>query len=75
MNAISADPGAHAGHTTVKHDEPTIAKRRRRAIIATAGAAFLGLYVLGVSWFANQLQSDMQRNLQLAPAVQDVAHR
>lgn len=74
LNAIGADARAHARHAP-RRDDAGHARRRRRAILATVGAAFLGLYVLGVSWFANELQSDMQRNLQLAPAVQDVAHR
>ena len=70
MNAVTA----HARHHAAS-DEATHARRRRKAIIAAIGAGFLGLYVMGVTWFANELQSDMQRNLQLAPAVQDVAHR
>lgn len=74
MNAITADARNHAARSG-RHDEATLARRRRRAIIVSAGATFLGLYVLGVGWFANELQTDMQRNLQLAPAVQDVAHR
>ena len=51
--------------------QPVACPSRQAAI----GAGFLGLYVMGVTWFANELQTDMQRNLQLAPAVQDVAHR
>lgn len=70
MNATAAHARPHAAS-----DDATHARRRRRAIIAAIGAGFLGLYVLGVTWFANELQSDMQRNLQFAPAVQDVAHR
>lgn len=75
MNAVSAGARIHARHPAGHRDGTLPARRRRRAIIATAGVAFLGLYVLGISWFANELQSDMQRNLQLDPAVQDVAHR
>ena len=74
MNAITADARDPAARPA-RHDAATPARRRRRAIIGIGGAAFLGLYVLGVGWFANELQTDMQRNLQLAPAVQDVAHR
>lgn len=70
MNAITAPSRPHAASDSATH-----ARRRRRAIFATVGAGFLGLYVLGVTWFANELQADMQRNLQLAPAVQDVEHR
>ncbi|HET8819850.1 MAG TPA: hypothetical protein VFM73_09950 [Xanthomonadaceae bacterium] len=70
MNAITAPARPHADN-----DSATNARWRRRAIVATIGAGFLGLYVLGVTWFANELQTDMQRNLQLAPAVQDVEHR
>lgn len=75
MNAVSAGAHVHARRPDGRHDTTGRARHRRRAIIATVGATFLGLYVLGVSWFANELQADMQRNLQLAPAVQDVAHR
>ncbi len=50
-------------------------KHRRRAILGAVAATFLGLYVLGVSWFANELGSEMERSLQVAPAVQDVEHR
>ena len=75
MNAISADARVPARSRAPRQDDATLARRRRRAILASIAAAFLGIYVLGVSWFANQLQSDMQRNLQLAPAVEDVAHR
>lgn len=75
MNAVSAGTRMHARHPAGHRDATVPARRRRRAILATVGATFLGLYVLGISWFANELQSDMQRNLQLAPAVQDVAHR
>lgn len=71
MNAIPANVRHHAAH----HDQANHAKRRRRVILAAVGATFLGLYVLGVSWFANELGTDMQRSLQVAPAVQDVAHR
>ena len=71
MNATTP----HARHTAVRHDDATHARRRRRTIIATVCAAFLGLYVLGVGWFANELGTDMQRSLQIAPAVQDVEHR
>ena len=70
MNAVTANASTHPAS-----DNATHARWRRRAIIAAVGAGFLGLYVLGVTWFANELQTDMQRNLQLAPAVQDVAHR
>lgn len=70
MNAISA----HAPHPAAR-DDATHARRRRRTIIASVGAAFLGAYVLGVTWFANELQTEMQRNLQGAPAVEDVQHR
>ena len=70
MNAVTANARTHASSDTAHH-----ARWRRKAIIAAIGAGFLGLYVMGVTWFANELQSDMQRNLQLAPAVQDVAHR
>lgn len=71
MNATTA----HARHTAVRHDDAIHARRRRRTILAAVGATFLGLYVLGVSWFANELGTDMQRSLQIAPAVQDVEHR
>ena len=71
MNAISAN----APHPAARDDHATHARRRRRTIIASVAAAFLGAYVLGVSWFANQLQADMQRNLQGAPAIEDVQHR
>ena len=72
MNAISA----HATHhPATREDDATHARRRRRTIIASVGAAFLGVYVLGVSWFANELQTEMQRNLQGAPAVVDIEHR
>lgn len=71
MNAITA----HPRHTTARHDDAIAARRRRRAIVATVCTTLLGLYVLGVSWFANELGTDMQRTLQVAPAVQDVAHR
>lgn len=70
MNAITAHV-RHAARSDASHYQ----KHRRRAIFATIGATFLGLYVLGVSWIANELGTDMQRSLQLAPAVQDVAHR
>lgn len=75
MNAVSAGARIHVRHRAEHHDGAARARRRRRAIIATVGATFLGLYVLGISWFANELQADMQRNLQLAPAIQDVQHR
>ena len=73
MNAISAD--AHVPNRRTTRDEASLARRHRRGADDRAAAAFLGIYVLGVGWFANELTSDMQRNLQLAPAVQDVAHR
>ena len=71
MNAITAN----APHTASRADKTGHPKHRRRAIFAAVGATFLGLYVLGVSWFANELGSEMQRSLQIAPAVQDVEHR
>lgn len=70
MNAITA----HVPHPARRNGSPH-PKHRRRAIFAVVAATFLGLYVLGVSWFANELGSEMQRNLQIAPAVQDVEHR
>lgn len=70
MNAITA----HARHAA-RNNGSGHPKHRRRTIFAAVGAALLGLYVLGVSWFANELGSEMQRNLQIAPAVQDVEHR
>lgn len=74
MNATATHARPHARpHAT--NEQATHARRRRRSIVAAVGAGFLGLYVLGVSWFANELGADMQRNLQLAPAVEDVAHR
>ena len=73
MNAITAH--AHVSTRHASADDATLVRRRRRAIIGTVAAAFLGAYVLGVSWFASELTTDMERNLQLAPAVQDVAHR
>ena len=71
MSAIPANVRHHAAHRA-QANHP---KRRRRAILAAVGATFLGLYVLGISWFANELGTDMQRSLQVAPAAQDVAHR
>jgi len=50
-------------------------RRRRWTIGLSVGGAFLGVYVLGLVWFANALQADMQGTLQLAPVVQDTAHR
>ena len=70
MNAITAN----ARHSAPRRQEAQ-PKHRRRAVFATVAATFLGLYVLGVSWIANELGTDMQRSLQIAPAVQDVAHR
>ena len=70
MNAITAN----TPHAAPRSHEAQ-PKHRRRAIFATVAATFLGLYVLGVSWIANELGTDMQRSLQIAPAVQDVAHR
>jgi type VI protein secretion system component VasF len=73
MNAIHAPhdfaPRAPA-HAAAPHS-----KRRRWAIGLSIGGAFLGLYVLGLVWFAHALQDDMQATLQRAPAVQDTAHR
>ena len=71
MNAITAN----VRHPSARSDRSHNPKHRRRAIFAAVGATFLGLYVVGVSWFANELGSEMQRSLQIAPAVQDVAHR
>ena len=65
MNAITANT-THAAPRS--HEAQP--KHRRRAIFATVAATFLGLY-----WIANELGTDMQRSLQIAPAVQDVAHR
>lgn len=50
-------------------------RRRRWTIGLSVGGAFLGVYILGLVWFANALQADMQGTLQLAPVVQDTAHR
>lgn len=72
MNAITAN----APHAPARNDDAaTHARRRRRTILASVGAAFLGAYVLGVSWVGNALTSEMERNLQVAPAVVDVQHR
>lgn len=71
MNAITAN----ATHASARSDNAARPNHRRRAIFATVAATLLGLYVLGVSWFANELGSEMQRSLQVAPAVQDVEHR
>lgn len=72
MNAITAN----APHASARNDDATThGRRRRRAIIVSVGAAFLGAYVLGVSWVGNALTSEMERNLQGAPAVVDVQHR
>jgi hypothetical protein len=50
-------------------------RRRRWTIGLSVGGAFLGVYILGLVWFANALEADMQGTLQLAPVVQDTAHR
>lgn len=50
-------------------------RRRRWTIGLSVGGAFLGVYILGLVWFANALRADMQGTLQLAPVVQDTAHR
>ena len=71
MNAITA----HAPHQAARDDDATHARRRRRTVVASIAAAFLGAYVLGVSWFANELGTEMERNLQGAPAIEDVQHR
>ena len=70
MNAVTAHVPTRA-HADQSHQQ----KPRRRAILAAVAATFLGLYVLGVSWFANELGSEMERSLQIAPAVQDIEHR
>lgn len=72
MNAISAP----APHAPARNDDAAgAARRRRRTVIASVGGAFLAAYLLGVSWVGNALTSEMQRNLQVAPAVVDVQHR
>lgn len=71
MNAISA----HAPHATARDDDANQARRRRRTVIASVGATFLAVYVLGVSWVGNALTTEMQRNLQGTPAIADVQHR
>ena len=78
MNA-TALPAAPVRHpTTARPSRPAAdaeTKRRKRAIALGVCGAFLGAYVLGVTWFANTLTEDMARSFQLAPAVQDVEHR
>ena len=71
MNATAAH--AHPRHDTRRHASPD--RRRRRTVVALVGAAFLGIYVLGITWFAETLNDDMARSFQLAPAVADVEHR
>ena len=57
------------------HDEEANLRHRRRVVTTAIVAGFLGVYLLGVSWVAEQLGTDMQRSLQVAPAAQDIAHR
>jgi hypothetical protein len=74
MNAIHA-PEHFAPRAPSQGATPHAHRRRRWAIGLSVAGAFLGLYVLGLVWFAHALQDDMQATLQLAPAVQDTAHR
>ncbi|GAB3735389.1 hypothetical protein GCM10028862_19130 [Luteimonas pelagia] len=74
MNAIHA-PHLAAPRVPTHGAAPHAPRRRRWAIGLSVAGAFLGLYVLGLVWFAHALQDDMQATLQLAPAVQDTAHR
>ena len=74
MNAITANAPQPSGDARTRK-AASATRRRRRTVLGAAAATFLGLYVLGVSWFANSLQADMERSLQVAPAIQDVAHR
>ena len=77
MNAIHM-PSPHApGPGGLHQDAPTgmSVRRRRWTIGLLVTSIFLGLYVLGLVWFAGELRADMQSSLQFAPAVQDTAHR
>lgn len=70
MNATTAH--AHPA----RHDTDARATaRRRKTMAASVLAGLLGLYVMGVAWFAETLSEDMQRSFQAAPAVADVEHR
>jgi len=77
MNAIRMPSPLARGPGAPHRDAPTgmSVRRRRWTIGLTVTSIFLGLYVLGLVWFAGELRADMQSSLQFAPAVQDTAHR
>lgn len=66
---------AHAHHAARATDARTTAPRRRRTIVVSVLLGLLGVYLLGVAWFADTLSEDMARSFQVAPAVADVEHR
>jgi len=75
MNATTADlRHVNRANARIRAARPQ-GKPRRRTVALAVGAAFLGLYVLGVAWFADSLNEDMARSFQLAPAVADTQHR
>lgn len=63
MNAIRIDR-----HPSSLEFSP---RMRRWTLGVALAVALLGLYSIGVTWFAQQLQADMQESYQIAPILSD----
>lgn len=68
------DPGQHAGRER-QADALRARRRHRWMIIAFLVAAGVAAYVIGLSWFANQLADDLSTQINPIPAFEDQQHR
>jgi uncharacterized RDD family membrane protein YckC len=68
-------PGPHPMRT-VPPSQPAPHPRRRRWPVALAVVAMmLAAYAVGLGWFAQRLQADLDKTLHTAPVVEDSQHR